>query len=508
VTRTRRVFAITFAATLLTQLAWILALPAFQGIDEFDHAYKAAAVAHGEVLAPAEQAVHGRGGVVRVPASLVKAAGPVCASYDYTGRDNCRAIRHEPGGMVGIASAASRYNPVYYAVVGTLARPFHGAAFDYAMRVFSAIGCALLLAWGAAVTARWSRDAWPMAAYALVTTPVLLYSTSVGAPNGIEYAGALLLWTSGIALARDPDPRPLLPFTVAASLMLLVHTTGALWLVIALAALLLTRPRTHWRTLVGSHRAAVGAAVLSVALVGLSCVGWVLLAHTNAPESDGPGHAPSVALLAVQNILWPLQAVAAFPMRDQAAPPVVYAALLLPLVALLVLGWRAAGARTRIVLAMLLAATVVVPTALTWLTFAELGTAWQGRYSLPLYAGLPLLAASALTGNRPLRVPFRVALVGLITLGSAVSVAHLARDVVVSRPGRSAAEALPAGWLLVGVLAALGSLMLVPLVVGPRRSTPTDVPDVQGVQGVQGVQDVPGIVATPPAAGRPAVTVP
>jgi hypothetical protein len=465
--RARTVFAGVFVATLLTQLAWILALPAFHGIDEFDHVYKAAAVAHGQVLPAPQAAKHGRGGVVVVPGDVVAAAGDVCASFLYTGHDNCRPIAHEPGGMVQVASAASRYNPVYYAVVGTLALPFHGAAYDYAMRVISAVACALLMAWGAVVTARWARDHWPLAAYLLASTPVVLYSTSVAAPNGLEYAAALLLWASGIALARDVAPRALLPFTVAASVMLAMHTTGGLWLLIATGVVLLLAPVQHWRQLFSDHRARCLAAAATLSVVGAACVAWVILARTNLPESGGgPGHAPPLGVLLTQNALWPLQAIAAIPMRDQPAPPFVYAALLIPLVALLVAGWRAASRRTRVAGTLLVAASVVVPSVLTWLTYAQMGTAWQGRYCLPLYVGVPLIAAHALTGTRPMRFPYRVVLLGLLALGSAVAVAHVARDVVVVRPGTSAAEALPLGWLLVAVLAGFAALALAPVLVG------------------------------------------
>ncbi len=475
---TRTVFVGVFVATLLTQLAWILALPAFHGIDEFDHVYRAAAVAHGQVLPTPQKALHGRGGVVVVPGDVVAAAGPVCASFLYTGHDNCHAITHERGGMVEVASAASRYNPVYYAVVGTLALPFHGAAYDYAMRVISALACALLMAWGAVVTARWSRDLWPLAAYLLACTPVVVYSTSVAAPNGLEYAASLLLWGSGIALARSLSPRPLLPFVLAASVMLAMHTTGALWILIATVVLLVLAPLQHWRLLFSQHRTRCLAAGGSLAVVGAACVAWVVLARANLPEpGGGPGHKPPLGVLLTQNVLWPLQAVAAIPMRDQPAPPFVYAALLIPLVALLAVGWRAASRRTRVAGLMLVAASVVVPSVLTWLTYAQMGTAWQGRYCLPLYVGVPLIAAHALTGTRPLRFPHRVVLLGLLALGSAVAVAHVARDVVEVRPGTSAAEAVPLGWLLVAVLAGVAALALAPVLVGPAwRRVPESHP--------------------------------
>jgi hypothetical protein len=214
-------------------------------------------------------------------------------------------------------------------------------------------------------------------------------------------------------------------------------------------------------TRLGHRRAMAAVAVIGVG--ALACVAWILLAHTNAPDADGrvgPGHPPSLGVLVAQNVLWPLQAVAAYPMRDQPAPTVVYAALVLPLLALLVVGWRAAGPRVRAAIALVVVATVVVPSVLTWSTYGEMGTAWQGRYTLPLYVGLPLLAAHALTGERRLRASVRAAVVCCVGLGYAVSVAHVARVLVAQRPGTSAAQLVPAGWLAVSALAGLGSMAL------------------------------------------------
>ena len=48
-----RLPALLVLGALVMQAAWILALPPFRGADEFDHAYRAAAVAHGEFIADA-----------------------------------------------------------------------------------------------------------------------------------------------------------------------------------------------------------------------------------------------------------------------------------------------------------------------------------------------------------------------------------------------------------------------------------------------------------------------
>ncbi len=136
-----------FVGILLAQAAWILALPPFRGSDEFDHAYRAAGVASGQWRLT-EYAREGRGMVVEVPADLVAAASGQCDSLKYTGHDNCHPISDAGDGRVTVATAAGNYNPLFYWVIGTAAKPFHGAAALYAMRIATAVLCAVGFALG------------------------------------------------------------------------------------------------------------------------------------------------------------------------------------------------------------------------------------------------------------------------------------------------------------------------------------------------------------------------
>ena len=200
--RTWQVPALLLLGTLLVQAAWILALPPFRGTDEFDHAYRAASVARGEWRAPTEAAEEGRGGLVTVPRDLVAAASPVCSSYLYTGHDNCYPAADAGHGDVRVATAAGNYNPAFYWVVGTVARPFDGAHALYAMRIASALLCAAFVALAGWVTAQWARTAWPLFAVAVAMTPVVFFSLSVTAPNGLEMAAALSLWMALLGIVR------------------------------------------------------------------------------------------------------------------------------------------------------------------------------------------------------------------------------------------------------------------------------------------------------------------
>lgn len=442
----RRLFLTVLAAALLIQSAWILALPAFRGIDEFDHVYKAEAVAHGQLLDDGGTD-RGRGGLLAVPDDVVAAASATCASYDYTGHDNCHPVKHVGGGMVTVDSGASTYNPTYYAVVGLMARPFSGAAADFAMRAFTAILAALLLAWAAVVTAGWARSVWPLAALVVTASPVLIYSTAVASPNGVGYAAACLLWAAGLGLVEDPVRPRLVALTTAALTVMVTHATGVMWLGCVAVVIALLQPLSSWGALIPRLRRRLLVAAAVVGAGGVVCVAWILFAKTNAVSSDeGMGHL-AFGDLANGLVVWGLQSIGAFPLRNEPAPVIVYVLWLVPFVALLVAGIRRGSIRMRLAGLVLLVIWVAVPAALTYLSYGSEGLAWQGRYALPLAIGFPALAGLALDrgGSHPRRAHLvvGVALCALAQTISCVRVAwhergtQLSPDFASSIPGAS-----------------------------------------------------------------------
>ena len=345
----RRVFLLVLAAALLLQTAWILALPAYRGIDEFDHVYKAEAVAHGQLFdngAPE----NGRGGLVEVPEDVVAAASAVCKSYDYTGRDNCNPVEHVSGDTVTVASGAATYNPTYYAVVGLMAQPFSGAGTDFAIRAFTALMAALLLAWAAVVTSGWARNGWPMLALLVSATPVLIYSTTIASPNGVGYAAGCLLWAAGLGLVEQPGRPRVAALTTAAVTMMATHSTGVMWVAFVVGVIALLQPLSRWRALFRrSARALTGAGAAHRA-GGAACVAWILLAKTNStsvPPTTRSGSS-GWAIWSPARSLWALHTIAAFPMRNEPAPAIVYALWLVPFVYLMVTGIRRASSRLRL----------------------------------------------------------------------------------------------------------------------------------------------------------------
>ena len=458
------------AAVLLVQLAWILTVPPFRGIDEFDHAYRAAAVAHGQWLPRPSPSVRGHGEYVEVPPSLVRAARPICASYTYTRHDNCHAA-DRVGAYVEVASGAARYNPAFYWVVGAPAQALSGAAFVYALRAVAALLCAALVWCAGYALAVGFRTTWPLLGAGVALTPVFVYSTAIGAPNGVEMTSALALWSAALAL-RGPrtvgdgplltprtERRLLLVAVVAASVLVTTRLLGPLWLLLILAVTLGALGRTRVTTLVRAHRVTVTAGGAVVTLAVGAALAWTRIAAPNAltREPDlGLSHPLRGSL--GQLPLWIFQSLAAFPTRNEAAPTLVYGTAAAALVVVLGVGAARLSRRHWVVLGLLVAVWLGVQLAITAQTYSQLGPVWQGRYALPFVVGLPLLVGSwvdRLDGRAP-REGLVAVVAALAVTAHAVSVVHVLVGERRSSPLAGSPEWVSAPAAVVAVLVLAG----------------------------------------------------
>ncbi len=415
ITAGRRV-CLLVAGLLVLQVAWIITVPPFRGSDEVDHSYRAAAVAGGEWVA-GPYADDGRGWLVTVPENLVEAASAQCAELPYTGPDNCTAVAPAAHGTVLVASSAAGYHPAYYWLVGTAGAPFAGAASLYAMRVASALLCLLFL--GLGVWASFRQDTrWPAAGLVLAASPVLVYSTTVVAPNGLEMAAAICLWSSLLSLPYADgvrDQRVLLwSATAAAVVMSTLRLLGPLFVLMSLATVLLVHGRDILEVLWRRRTSFLAGTVL----VGLSVTGfawWTFGGHQLAPATDGPDG--SGDFVPRNLVLWALQSIAAFPYRDQSGPGVVYVVVAALVLAILGLAVRRGRPRERWALVVALVGVLTLPVILTVITMDGRGVIWQGRYGLPYGVGFVLLAGHVVGRRKssprlswPVVVPATVAL--------------------------------------------------------------------------------------------------
>jgi Predicted membrane protein (DUF2142) len=474
--RSVRIPLLLFVGALFVQAAWILTLPPFRGTDEFDHAYRAAAVAGGQWRSPGVAATHGRGQLVIVPRDLVDAAHPVCASYTYTGHDNCNPVSDMGRGRVQVASAAASYNPLFYWVIGTPARPFHGAASLYAMRIVAALLCAVLLALAGWATSLWSRTRWPLVAMVAAATPVMLFSLSVAAPNGLEMCAAMTVWAALLGLHRRAPGEAAVPAllgsaTVGALVLVTLRSIGPVWLALIVATVAVSLGTRRLAELLRCN-AAVAATCSGLVLLGtLAAVAWTRIAATNALEAHPTETANRLTAALGQLPLWVLQGIAAFPRRTNAAPPIVYPLVGLALAALVIAGYAAAGGRLRVAMLLTVGVSVAVPLVLTIATIRETGAVWQGRYGLPYFIGLPLMAGLSLDRAGPRHGVVAPALcAGWLALATAdvVSVLHVLGGEERTSPLAGSSQWLRAPAPVVAVLVVVGLAAWAMACRGPR----------------------------------------
>lgn len=408
-TRRLTITLLAGAGFLLVQLGWILSISPHYGIDEFDHALRASSVAAGH-WEPGDNAPPpslGRGDLIPVRHDVAASVRTACESRPYTKVYNCEPSQDLGNGEVLIASGASRYNPTYYAVVGIIAAPFHGTLNLYALRIATALVACVLFMLTIWLAAGRARTLWPVAVIVFAALPTTVYSASIATPNGVEMITGIGVWVALLAVADrrgDPGQRrsAYLLLALFVAVLVNVHTLGILWLaLIAVAVAAIHGPRTTLKALVPRSRLERVAAGISGFAVAFEVV-WVLVARTNNPATERTSIS-GTPWGAVLNglLLWPLQAIGAFPMRDNPAPPAVYALVLLVLGTVAVLTLRRTRLRSRAMLALAFVAlaSYLVPAAMTVVSFHQIGSAWQGRYSMPFSVGLLILAGRQLDAS-------------------------------------------------------------------------------------------------------------
>jgi hypothetical protein len=442
---------------MLLQAAWILALPPFRGIDEFDHVYRAAAVNEGQWRL-SEQALDGRGLVAVVPRDIVDAATRQCAALEYTGRDNCYPIAEAGPGLVQIATAAGAYNPAYYAVIGLAARPFAGADSAYAMRIFSALLCAVGVALAALALAWAGAGVWTRVGLLVALTPVFVYSTVVPAPNGFEMVAGLCLWAALLTLGSGGTDtvksRHLIwMVTLAAGLLATLRTLGPIWLGLIVGTVAFFIGGRQVIQLLKARRGSWMLASVFVLVALAFGAAWTWSAGLTEQSSDLDARLDDVNLtLGVQPMVWALQIVAAFPLRGEPAAPAVYIIYLLVFSSILAAAIGLARGRSRWVLVTAALVVLLLPLALTFATYRTQGVIWQGRYQLAYAVGLPLMAGVVLDRWASTRSPKRrlatlaVSLLGVAHVWSVVGVFQGELDNATSAGDPSWIQ--PSTWLL------------------------------------------------------------
>ncbi|MBD8658991.1 DUF2142 domain-containing protein [Frigoribacterium sp. CFBP 8754] len=458
-----------FAALLFA--GWSLATPISSAPDEPSHVVKAAATVRGDLTGGPTDAtgieaftlprdVSDLGGAMACTAAQPTVPATCQPDLDSFGDDEFAAT-----------SGVGSYNPLYYALVGWPSLFLGGDAAVIGMRLVSALVNAFfvgVVAWAAAQMRRGSAvAAWS----AVALTPMATYLGGMVNPNGVEVTGCLALAAMAWLIVHDPDG-PRLGVRAGALVVAGVvagnaRSASPLFVLLIVVAVLLTVPVRDVGDLLRRRPVWLAAAVAAVGLGAAAA--WTVLVAAPAgfiPSSDPARDTllPAVlhTLAATEN--YGTEMIGVLGWFDTGLPQPVYYGWTAG-VGLVVAGALGFARRRALVGAgLLMVALLLVPSVLQAPSAAAFGYIWQGRYSLPVFVGMVIVAGLAWQHARPSHerwLRLVVVVVSAATVGQVASFATAYRrySVGVSRPFRDVLE--PGSWQAPGGLVAVALVFVV-----------------------------------------------
>lgn len=394
-----RTYWVAFALLAMLMGAWAVANPPMASPDEPAHVIKAAAVVRGQLTGTPDPGGPGSA-TVDVPA-LYAFASQVPACFVFNSNVPASCSPEPPADLDATTTAGTwvvRNNPLYYAAVGlpTLLPP--GSLSFYLMRLVSVLLSAAVLAWGFRAVAELKESRFVGLGLLAAVTPMVLFLGSTVNSSALEISASAALWVALLALLRSPDPARL-PVRMAGVAVLAVLLTNArglspvfLCLIAALAV-----ASSPWSNFVAAARDRRSWPWIAVIGVGFAAsLAWIGYAGTlGAGGASGTGisflGAFRVAVLQTPDYL--TAAIGHFGWLDTALPQWLYLWLVVgvgfPVVLALLV---AARRKDALAVAVVATAALAVPVLIQAWQAKNVGIIWQGRYSLPLLVGLPIVA--------------------------------------------------------------------------------------------------------------------
>jgi hypothetical protein len=416
-------WTVSFALLFLLIEAWSLSTPMMASPDEPAHAIKAAAVARGEFYGtPARATKQGPSPeiTVRVPENIAGlGAIPGCYATHPNVPASCAPTPGASTREVNTATTAGRYEPLYYAIVGLPSLLWPSNTGIWLMRLVSGLLSALFLASALESAAACKKRRLLVWGVAGAMTPMVLFMAGTINPNSLEASSAICLWASGIALLAEQsvvaDRRLLARVGISAAVLVQVRGLSPLWLFLIAVALVVLAGRSQLVELSRDRVARIWAGVLA-----LSCAftAWWLIRYDPLallPINHPPKQASASSVIANSIGLsdgFVREMIGVVGWLDVPIPSVTYYGWIAIVFMLLGLGLFLGRRPYVVVLVGLLVLVVVVPIVFEATNARNLGYVWQGRYTLPLAAGIPLVAAGAVVnGYLTDRMHRRVAIV-------------------------------------------------------------------------------------------------
>lgn len=390
------------ALVLITGIswAWALATPYFDGPDEGSHILRAYAVMSGDFVPPNTSGAS----PVQAPGPLALGFYPGCLIGHYEATPDCvLGTATSDRGMVRTVTTAGRYQPLYYALVGAPLKILRGTLFSVMLtRLLSGLICGIFLASAVASASQSRHRPLMLTGLFVAVTPQVIFTNAVVNPSALEISAAIGFWTAGIVMLTEPgrryDARLVARMGVAGIGLVSAKTSGPAFLLILVLILLVLAPPRRIIEVVKARYTFVWGGLVGLASVG--AILWIVLARPNPVIGDALGPEFTTARIIRFSIgswdAWARQMIGNFGWNDLPAPQFTFYVWVLLIGALLIGAAVVCRIRVGIALALLVAIVLVLPVAESTVIARSIGFFYQGRYTLPLAVGLPLLAALAL----------------------------------------------------------------------------------------------------------------
>ncbi|MEO7397602.1 MAG: DUF2142 domain-containing protein [Ilumatobacteraceae bacterium] len=410
-----------FAVMLLLILTWLVAVPRWAVPDEPAHVFKALGTADGQWLGQAIETEP------PTPSNYRRYVGPAQLGLGdvrcYFGDEDIPA-GCDVGNEHGFVSSAARYPPYYYAVVGGAARLVGQTDSVRVYRLASALICTAALTVAFALIRRSkARRLAPLMLVAL--TPMALFMLASVNPNATEIAGFILVWALLARMCTDDELSKSLTLatSVIAAVLVASRPISAVWLACIGVVVLIAAAPDRRRTLL--CRPYLIRIVVPLAISVVASLAWLRYASFEIGDASVATDLRfgTVARLSVE--AWPLyyrQTIGVLGWLDTDLPVITYVGWTLALVAVATLYLRGASSRNWLTLAALVAAWLALPLVINAFTAADAGLSFQGRYSLPILAGVAFLP---MLDTRNRRTPGSVTTMTVVAL-AVISVAEIA----------------------------------------------------------------------------------
>jgi sorbitol-specific phosphotransferase system component IIC len=381
---------------------WSLATPLYSAPDEPAHVIKAAAVVRGEFGGREVATDEGVVTFVRVPSEFERAnVKPRCYAFQSNVPAGCAEDYKGSDRDGEVMTRAGRYPPLYYLLVGLPSLPFSSAPQGvYLMRLLSGALCAAFLASALASAFEMRRSPLFVLGVAVAATPMVIYLAATVNPSSLATSAAICLWASGLALIqthRRHRPRRLAARAGAsASVLVLMHGLSPLLVALILIALAGVAGRRELWSLV--KRRAVRRWLL-IFVVASTLGGYWLLTSSSFDlgrpimENTSPSLTEALRTSLGNSDRAVREMIGVFGWLDTPSPGLTYYLWLFAVGFLVVLGMALSSLRVAIVTTLVLLVTIALPVVLQTPDALSHGFVWQGRYGLPLAAGVPILAA-------------------------------------------------------------------------------------------------------------------